>query len=159
MYTREYSSADASVIWGGTALFGLAPDSGITVARNSDLTDEEVGMQGGDAVISILPDGSYTITITFQQESDGDRVLAAAVAEQLSRRILYRLPLLIKTNTGETVEAREAHIKTRPERTWGSTATGATRAWVFYASKVKEQSANSWGTFGVPLSSTIQNLF
>jgi hypothetical protein len=133
--TREYSSADTTLIFNSTPLIGLAPDSGIGVTRNADLTEEEVGMQG-DLAISIPPDRSGTITLTFQQDSQGHRILSDLLNRQESGRFLLRAPLMAKFNTGETVIIPKAHLKQAPERTWGSSAVGSTRAWVFYGDKL-----------------------
>lgn len=133
--TREFSSADTSLIFNSVPLIGLSPESGIGVTRNADLTEEEVGMQG-DLALSIPPDRSGTVTLTFQQDSQGHRILSELLNRQESQRFLLRAPLLIKFNTGESVIVPRAHLKQAPERTWGSSSVGSTRAWVFYCDKL-----------------------
>lgn len=149
--TREFSSADTSLIFNSTPLVGLAPDSGITVARSVDLTEEEVGMDGNLAV-SIPPDRGGLITLTFQQDSQGHQILSELLERQERLRFLLRAPLLVKFNTGESVIVPQAHMKQAPERTWGSSSIGATRAWVFYANRIIW---NNEADFALSLSLTI----
>lgn len=130
-YTLEYSSKDSTVVWAQNLLTGLAPDTGITITRNEDDTDEEVGMDG-ETVVSIHPNESVMVTITFQQESEGYRLLSALREDQRRNRYLVREPMIISINTGEKIVIKRAHIKSIPEKTWSSTATGSNRAFNFY---------------------------
>lgn len=155
-YVREYSSEGSSVTWFGRPLFGLAPESGITVTRNNDVTDEEVGMQGGDATISILPDKSCTISLTFQQESEGHRILSDVLNRQEQNAEFFRGPLSVRINTGEVVQIPQAHIKSPAERTWGSTATGSGRTWTFYGNRLVWSSNADWSSVGSPIVGPIQ---
>ena len=143
-YTREYSSADTTIVYGGQALFGLTPDSGVTVSRNVDTTDEEIGMQGDEA-ISILPDKSGTVQISCQQDSQAHRMLSDLLERQEAGKFLSREPLLIKINTGEQIIVPRAHIKTPPERAWGSSANGSARVWTLYCNKITWTGAAGFG--------------
>lgn len=130
-YQNQYSSKDCSIVWGGNPLLGLAPDTAVTVARNEARTETEVGMDGRP-VTSIHPNDSVIVTLTFQQESDGNRTLSSLDQDQQVRRYLLEEPMIILINTGEKVVVQDAHIQNVPERSWGSVATGSGRAWEFF---------------------------
>lgn len=160
---REYSPADNTLTYMGTSLVGLAPDSAVSVEWNTDITDEEVGSDG-ITVITILPDKSAIVTVTFQQESEGDRILSAAYeAQRVGIRLpngsrLYKGPLMWKSSTGDTIVCVNAHMKGRDARSWGSTANGSTRAWTFYCERVRLMDANNWASIGMVLSDEIRQV-
>jgi hypothetical protein len=135
-YTLEYSSKDSSIVWAGAPLVGLAPDSGISITKNEDDTDEEVGMDGR-TVVSISPNDSVIVTLTFQQEGQGYKDLMSLREDQKANKYLLREPMIISLNTGEKYYIDAAHMKTVPERNWGSTATGSSRAFGFYGTIAK----------------------
>lgn len=154
-YRYEYSSADTTVSWGGFTLEGLSPDAGITVTRNAPRTDQEVGMQGRTAV-SINPDTSTTIALSFQQDSQGHRLLSDAYNYQSINRQNFRMPLAIKTNLGDLIVSSAAWMTEIPEYVWGSTATGSTRIWTFYAENVNTTNVEDYASVGIVLGSVIR---
>lgn len=132
-----YTSKDVKVIWAGAPIDGLAPDSFVTFSRNSDLTDEEVG---GDGQLSIsrLPDKTGTCTISLQQGSRGNFILAAVMLQQENGQGFPRGSLTITDPSGSVLALlRNCHLKTPAEITLGSSATGQTRDWVFYCEELQ----------------------
>jgi hypothetical protein len=132
-----YSSRDVKLSWAGVALDGLAPDSFITFSRASDITDEEVGADGSLS-ISKLPDRTGTCTVTLQQQSTGNKILAGMIGEQEAGSSLYVGTLEVRDPSGSVLaDLSMAHIKTTPEVDYGSSATGSNRAWVFFVEHMK----------------------
>lgn len=133
MALPEYSSRDMQAAWGGYTIQGFSPDSSITITRNVDITDNEVGSDG-QTMTSVLPDRSGTATLSLQQASISNAVLAGVLAQQRVLSNLVRANLTVVSPDGSVVAfLRQAHIMTSPEFTYGNTATGSTREWVFYA--------------------------
>ena len=127
-----YSSKEVSIAWSGTKLDGLAPDSFVSFALNSDLTDEEVGADG-QLSISRLPDGTGVCTLSFQQNSNSNLILSGVLLTQQNSPTFITGSLTIVDPSGSVLALlTNAHIKTAPEQTLGSTATGVTRDWVFF---------------------------
>ncbi len=127
-----YTSKEVSVAWAGQKLDGLAPDSYVTFSRSSDITDEEVGGDG-QVAISRLPDGTGTCTLSFQQTSTSNLILSGILAAQLNSPTFITGSLTVVDPSGSVLALlTNAHIKTAPEVTLGSTANGATRDWVFF---------------------------
>lgn len=136
-----YSSRDVTVTWNGVSLNGLAPDSFVSFSRNSDLTDEEVG-SGGDLSISRLPDRTGLCTISLQQNSEANIILSGIIAAQEASNVFITGSLSINDPSGSVIALlTNAHIKTSPEVTLGSSATGQTKDWVFFCEKMVFTSA------------------
>jgi len=132
-----YSSKDVKVIWSGAPIDGLAPDSFITFSRNSDITDEEVGADG-QLAISRLPDKTGTCTISLQQGSRGNFILSGVMVSQESGLGFPRGSITITDPSGSVLALlKNCHLKTAPEITLGSSATGQTRDWVFYCEELQ----------------------
>lgn len=149
--TRTYSSKESSVTFNGSILLGFTPDNAVNIVRNADFTDEEVGLDGFD-VISVNPNSSCLITLNFQQESQGHRMLSDFALRQQRERTLVRAPLIIRT-TNERIVIPKAHLKTWPELGWGSTATGSTRPYVFWGLELNPASADDFrGSIGDEIS-------
>jgi hypothetical protein len=127
-----YSSREVSIAWSGQKLDGLAPDSFVTFSLNSDLTDEEVGADG-QVNISRLPDNTGSCTFSFQQNSTANLILSGILLAQQNSPTFITGSLTIVDPSGSVLALlTNAHIKTAPEVSLGSTATGATRDWVFF---------------------------
>jgi hypothetical protein len=131
-----YSSKNNKVAYGGVDLDGLAPDSFITFSFTTDRTDEEVGADG-QTMISIMPDQGGTCTVSLQQASPANLILAGVLNFNEVNNTLVRANLAISDPSGSVLAfLRNAHIKTAPEVSLGSTATGVTRDWVFYCEQL-----------------------
>ncbi|MBV1929647.1 MAG: DUF3277 family protein [Gammaproteobacteria bacterium] len=130
-----YSSRDVQLFWSGVHLEGLAPDPFLVSMRNEDLTDEEVGA-GGDLSVSKLANRTGLLTITFQQQAVTNKILAKLVLDQEQGSNLFVGDLTIKDLSGGIIsEHRDCHLKGTPEQSLGSTATGSSRAWVFFVGR------------------------
>lgn len=128
-----YSSRKVNVAWSGVLFEGFAPDSFITLARNADITDTEVGADG-QVSISMLPDWTGTATLSLQKESPTNIALSGMLNAQRASSGLYRANLTIIDPSGSCIATlTAAHIKTAPELGFGSSATGTTYDWVFFA--------------------------
>lgn len=128
-----YSSRNVTITWAGHTFLGLAPDSFIEIAPTSDITDEQVGADGSVA-ISILPDETGAVTVSLQQNSPTNHFLSEALNQQRISGDIASTEMTIKDPSGSvTAVIRDAHIKTKPTITRGSTATGQTMDWVFFA--------------------------
>ena len=155
-----YSSIDVSVSWGQNVLGGLAPDSFVTLARNGDLTDEEVGASG-ELAISRLPDRTGTCTISLQQGGSGTYLIAEVIRQQEESGTFLREDLIIRDPAGSVLaELTGCHVKTAPEITLGSTATGSTRDVVFFCERMKftptAHGVNPLDTVITDIKSTVQ---
>lgn len=141
MALPTYSSRDVNVSYCGYPLTGLSPDTFVTLARNADLTDEEVGADG-QLSVSRMPDRTGTCTITLQQNSLGNLVLAEVINRQ-ETGVPFITGSLEITDPSGTILATltNAHIKTAPEIGFGSSASGSTRAYVFYCEGMRFTSA------------------
>lgn len=136
MALPTYASRFLVAAWGGQSLEGFAPDSSITMSRSVDLKEFEVGSDG-QTMVSILPDRSGTCTLSFQQASPSNVILAGVVAYEEANNIPVVGNMTITSPDGSLIAfLRGAQIMTTPEMTRGSTATGSTQDWVFYAEEM-----------------------
>ena len=136
MRQATFASGDVNVSWDGVPFEGHAPDSFITVVRNSDVTDEEVGADGQLSVSSLV-DKTGTVTLTLQQQSITNNILAAILAGQERDYDVYYGNMVISDPSGGVmVRIENAHIKSTPELDIGNTATGKTRQWTFFAERI-----------------------
>lgn len=127
-----YSSRDVIVNWGGIGLDGFAPDSFITVSRNEDFTDEEVGADG-KLQISVHPNRTATVTLVFQQNSSSNRVFSYVQETQnKTNKLIITSLSLTDPSSGTTFALGKAHLKSSPDFTYGSSATGQTREWTLF---------------------------
>ena len=130
-----YSSIDVQLFWNGYHLDGLAPDSYLVAMRNEDLTDEEVGADG-QLSTSKLPNRTGTFTVSLQQQSLANKVLSGVVNTQEQESGLYIGDLMIKDLSGGIISNhRGCYLKGTPEQSLGNTATGSTRAWVWFVER------------------------
>ncbi len=130
-----YSSQDFQLFWSSVHLGGLAPDPFLVAMRNEDLTDEEVG---ADNQLSTSKTANRTgmFTVTFQQMSLSNKILADVVRRQEESSGLIKADLMIKDASGSVISNhRSCYIKTTPEQSFGSSATGSSRAWGFFVER------------------------
>ena len=136
MALPTYSSRNVKASWGGTDFEGFMPDSFISFSRNTDITDEEVGADS-QLSISIVPDRSGTCTMSFQKMSPTNIALSALLNSQEAEGGIYIADISIVDPAGSAVaQLTNAHIKTAPEVSFGSSATGVSYDWVFYCEKM-----------------------
>lgn len=131
-----YSSRDVSITFLGQDLVGLAPDTFVEFSLNSDLTDEEVGGDGSVA-ISISPDETGMCTLTLQQNSPSNIFFGGVLNLQRAQRKIAKGSFSIKDPSGSVVATLfDAHIKTAPTISLGSSATGSTQVWTIFCNKL-----------------------
>ena len=131
-----YSSRNVNVAFDGVPIEGLAEDTFIKLQRSEDITDEEVGADG-KLSISKLPNRTGTIEVTLQQQSPSNHFFAELLREQDIVNGILQGDLTITDPSGSILSnTRNCHIKTAPEVMLGSTATGQTRTWTFFAEEV-----------------------
>jgi len=132
-----YASREVNVIYLGSVLESLAPDSFVELQLNSDLTDEEVGGDGSVA-ISVLPDRTGNCTVRLQQDSPSNRILTGMLNLQRSQGSGILSGVLTVSDKNGTILAgmQGVHIKSPPTIGLGSSATGSTRDWVFFCQNV-----------------------
>jgi len=127
-----FSSRNIKVNWLGKKLGGLAPDSSVVITPSSPTTETEVGADG-EISISLLPDFTGTVTLSFQYNSPSNHYLSAVYNAQRASGTLYRGDLGIHDPSGGVAAVlRRAHIQSRPEVTIGSSAAGQTQNWTFF---------------------------
>jgi hypothetical protein len=133
MALSTYSSNNVSIAIAGQNVTGLAPDNFITLQRNSDVLDVEVGAHTSDIAKSIIPDKTGLATLSLQQNSQTHKVLSAILQAQDASGILAEFSMAVADPSGSIVcLAKKCSIKVTPEQGLGSSATGSTRVWVFH---------------------------
>lgn len=134
---ETYSSRDVNISWGGLPIVGLAQDSFLTITRNSDLTDEEVGSDG-QLQTSVMADRTGTVALQLQQNSPSNWDLAGIVQDQLYGSRYFRKAEFTACDPSGSVIVRmkNAYLKAIPEITLGNTATGVTRTWTFFCEEL-----------------------
>jgi hypothetical protein len=127
-----YSSRNVTISWGGVALGALSPDAFVTFSRSADITDEEVGSDG-NLSISISPDRTGSCTLSFQQNSDSNRILSGVLLAQEANDTFITASLSIIDPSGSVIALLTgSYIKTAPEVILGLTAAGQSKDWVFF---------------------------
>lgn len=143
MSLPDYSSRDLIVSWIGGIIDGLAPDNAIEFSRSVAITEAEVGADG-KVSISMLPDETGVCTISLQQNSLSNSILSGVLEAQQRNRRIYRGSLIISEPSGAMVaELEDAHIQEAPTFSFGSSAAGSTRDWVFFCERMKFRSSAS----------------
>lgn len=131
-----YASRNVVLNFLGHPLQGLAPESFVEFALNSDLTEEEVGADGSVS-ISMSPDETGTCTISLQQESPSNIFLSKVLNLQRSAGTIASGAFTLKDPSGSILaKLSGAHIKTAPTIGLGSSASGQTRDWVIFCKKM-----------------------
>ena len=138
MSLETFSSRNVNVAWGGMNIVGLAQDGFVTITPSSDITDEEVGSDG-QLQTSILPDRTGTVTIQLQQNSPSNNDLAGLLDDQMYGSRFFRKAEMTVCDPSGSVIVRmiNAYLKSRPEITLGSTATGNTYSWTFFCEELR----------------------
>lgn len=137
MALSTYSSNNVTIAIAGQNVTGLAPDNFITLQRNSDVLDVEVGAHTDDIAKSVLPDKTGLATLSLQQNSQTHKVLSAILQAQDASGILAEFSMLVADPSGSIVcLAKKCSIKVSPEQGLGNSATGSTRVWVFHVDQM-----------------------
>lgn len=103
MGLKSYDAKQVTVIVGGAILSGFADGSFVKVERNVDAFSLIVGADG-EATRSKSNNRSGRVTVTLQQTSDSNTILAAyAAADELTNSGI--VPVLIKDNSGVSIHS------------------------------------------------------
>ncbi len=127
MGQKTYDAKQVSIIVGVSPLVGLADGSFVTVRRNSDAFNLQIGADG-EGVRSKTNDRSGQIEVVLQQGSDSNDLLSElALADEVSNGGV--VPVLVKDNLGNSLYAAEsAWIRKVPDSEFAKD-TGS-RTWI-----------------------------
>lgn len=131
----DFIPESTAINWGGIDFTGFAPDTYITVSRNSANTASSVGADGSVGLTKIA-DKTGTVEITLMQTSATHRYLAQVQAMQdIEDAQLIRAPMSIVDPSGGFIAiAQGVHIMQPPEISLGSDQNPKT--WTFFAERL-----------------------
>ena len=140
-YIKTYAPQEVKIAWGGFPITGLADGEFITIAPNSDLTDEVVGAQG-DVALTKIANWTGTVTITLLQNADCNIYLSNLYAAQQRAADIIRENMTITDPSGSTLyECRDTHMKTAAPVTLSDGQNS--KQWTFFVSNMIPISSNS----------------
>jgi hypothetical protein len=129
-----YNPLAVEIVWGGVVLDGVADGTFIEAARNQGNSQTKVGAYGDPAHTKIV-DKTGTVTVTFLQQSESNKILSAVQLAQDTSDDLIRLDMSIRDKSGGFLcYIRAAHIMTVPSMSLGDDSTN--RAWVWFADRL-----------------------
>lgn len=141
-YLTTYSSRGVIINYASLVLAaGKGEDTFMTMEYSSDRFTTTTGASG-DTAVSLSPDQSGTITLTYQATSESAKLLtglhgALRVAERAGEPLLLAVPLVIVDPSGSTVLAvAEAALMSVGTNTLGLGEN--TRDFVFHCAEVFE---------------------
>lgn len=128
MSVKTYNPADVAIIFAGVPVEGIADGTFVTVARNNQSYNMNIGSDG-EGVRAKSNDKGGTVTLTLMQSSvSNDALSALSILDEASGDGVG--PLLIKDNSGRTLcSAETAWIQKPADVEFAREAT--TREWVF----------------------------
>lgn len=128
MSVKTYNPADVAIIFAGVPIEGIADGTFITVARNNQSYNMQIGSDG-EGVRAKSNDKGGTVTLTLMQSSlTNDALSALSVLDETSGDGVG--PLMVKDNSGRTlISAETAWIQKPADVEFAREAT--TREWVF----------------------------
>jgi len=129
-----YNPQAVDIAWGGVVLEGVADGTFIEAVRNQGNSQTKVGAYGDPCHTKIV-DKTGTITITFLQQSDSNKILSAVQLAQDVSDDLIRLDMSIRDKSGGFLcYVNSAHLMTVPSMTLADDSTN--RAWVWFADRI-----------------------
>lgn len=133
---RTYSPQEVVATWGGfIRLRSFAEGTAIEVSRNSDNSNQLVGMQG-DVGLTYNADKTGTVTMTFMQTAETNRYLSQVQKQQDDSGELIRADIVISDPSGSSLcFARNCHIMTPSDISLGDDQES--REWTWYAEKIE----------------------
>ncbi len=133
---RTYSPQDVVSTWGGfVRLRNFAEGTSIEISRNSDNSNQLVGMQG-DVGLTYNADNTGEVTMTFMQTSETNRYLSQVQKLQDDSGELIRADIVISDPSGSSLcFARNCHIVTPADISLGDDQES--REWVWFAEKIE----------------------
>lgn len=129
-----YNPQAVEIVWGGVTLDGVADGTFIEAVRNQGNSQTKVGAYGDPAHTKIV-DKTGSVTVTFLQQSDSNKILSAVQLAQDDSEDLIRLDMSIRDKSGGFLcYIKAAHIMTAPSMSLGDDSTN--RAWVWFADRI-----------------------
>lgn len=127
---RSYSPKDVIVSINGIPLTGYAPDTFVSISRNAELVEEEVGSDGSLSLTKIA-DKTGEITIMLQQTSPTNTALSAAalVQEYATDEIVPMVITILDPSGSILCAATNSYFKSYPSMDVGSSQNA--REWIF----------------------------
>jgi hypothetical protein len=114
---QAYDPKNVKLYLGGVRAYGFAPDTKITVSRNSDNIMTMTGTDG-EASAALSRDRSGVLTLSLQNASGFNDYLSAW-QKQADATGLVWFPILLEGSQGPTI-ASFANIQRQPDLTHGS---------------------------------------
>lgn len=114
---QAYDPKNVKLYLGGVRAYGFAPDTKITVSRNSDNIMTMTGTDG-EASAALSRDRSGVLTLSLQNTSGYNDYLSAW-QKQADATGLVWFPILLEGSQGPTI-ASFANIQRQPDLTYGS---------------------------------------
>jgi len=127
---RSYSPKDVIVTVNGIPLTGYAPDTFISISRNAELVEEEVGSDGSLSLTKVA-DKTGEITIMLQQTSPTNTALSAAalVQEYATDEIIPMVITILDPSGSVLAAATNSYFKSYPSMDVGASQNA--REWMF----------------------------
>ena len=134
MANSVYNPRNLKLSWLGFTAKDLGADTAISVTRNEDIIDYESGIDGS-VKISKLPDHTGELTLSCQMGGATHAFLSGIIAGQDAAGKTLIGDMVFNDPSGDAFFlAKGATLMTGPEYTYGPTATGETRDYVFLIS-------------------------
>ena len=140
---QAYDPKNVKLYLGGVRAYGFAPDTKITVSRNSDNIMTMTGTDG-EASAALSRDRSGVLTLSLQNTSGFNDYLSAW-QKQADATGLVWFPILLEGSQGPTI-ASFANIQRQPDLTYGS--EGGTLDWELYIVDCWYAPSTSTGVLG-----------
>lgn len=138
----SYSPKDVSISFDGVAITGFAPDTFVSLRRNSDLLGETVGA-AGELALTKIADRTGEIEITLMQTASSNLALSALALATENGGSITTGVLMIQDPSGSVLAtALNAYVKSFPEVELGADQNSKT--WTF-GCEVLEYSATPPG--------------
>jgi hypothetical protein len=131
----DFIPESTAINWAGIDMTGFAPDTYITVSRNSPNSNSSVGADGSVGLTKVA-DKTGTVEVTLMQTSATHRYLSAVQAAQdVDDANLVRGNMsIIDPSGGFICIAQGVHIMQPPEVSLGSDQNPKT--WTFFAERL-----------------------
>lgn len=125
----SYSPKDVSISFNGIAITGFAPDTFVTLRRNSDLIGETVGA-AGELALTKIADRTGEVEITLMQTASSNLALSALALATENGGAITTGVLMIQDPSGSVLAtALNAYLKSFPEIELGADQNSKT--WTF----------------------------
>ena len=129
-----YNPKLVQFVWGGVVLEGVAEGTFIEASRNADNSQRTIGAYG-DVSHTKIADKTGTLTVTFLQQSDSNKIFSAVQQLQDRTDDLIRLDAtVIDKSGGFLCYAKAAHITTPAAMALADDTTS--KAWTWFVDEL-----------------------